>query len=1114
MKQQRNLFIIAALSLSLLLAACSQPGSEARKPTPDGFVSVSLGLDNSSFSSQGANQGFQTLGSPYSADGAIAVTGVTVSVHDASNSLVRFNLAAGIYTASDSGSETSITLSKGGNAADLVLRAAGNPYTFVSLGEDAAAGNVIAYATQEEDVVTGSSISVKLESVLGEAVLTPRMPTKLAMPGEPLDLMLVVMANGNDDIHGDYLQVPLSDFTVAYTDLVGATAASSSNRGIRLNMAEDCTSVSVTATVSGRRAPSYDAADKAALNLPGSITCAAPDPDSEFPIFVDLTEPTVTLNEYNAATRFVEVTADDETALALVEVFDGPVLVATTDDDNSDASVATLFRIGVSNTFRANLQVQPLGALTAVATDSSGNEASDGAAFEFQPLEVWVAAPGQMGGQSLGASSTPTGSKANPFTSVQEGINAVADGGVVNVAAGTYREQLKISKTVSIVGADKGTTIINAPDTMTPVDAPANSSTHSIIDITGSGVNAAISNVTVSGPFPASAKCDQGIHGVRAGFGAHLELSGAVVTAIRNEQMTFCQAAVGVVVGRQAENSTATAHIKNVEFTDFAKGGIAADGAGSSVIVEGGSVTSEFATASNPNMSARNGIQISRGATGTVRGVEISKFRRDTDDSLAGGILLYASGHGVLIEGNTFTNNQAAILIGAATPGDDPGSLQIRNNSFSHTPHTDSTWYIYNNSATTADVSGGNRFEGLAPGVQTSLADLFMIEDLIHHASDEAGSGLVRVVPGHIYVTADSGSIQRGIDAAAPGDVINIEGAISYQEVIVVDKSFLTINGNGATVDGIMIKAAGVTIENLNVESSRENTAAVTVEGANASLANLSIQVDATRGTGVAVAASGLELDVVSITGSGSDDALLLGVNVLAGTASSSFEMLGGSIQDFFIGFHVGTSSSNKTTFSGVLIDGTTISNTPNKGMYIESLSDAVIRNMNIRNAGNTGGEPAAAQGQSQHGAGIDINLKYGNYQNIALESVTVTDSGHSTGHATGAAVTIKARDDASSYNTDPASLENLRIDYLVVATSENGERAHAALRLGEYGKVNAGPTGVVLSNSTLTGGVYSIMNYTKADVDALSGNSLTGVIHDQSVDANLGKVEVPPTSN
>ncbi|MEI7425024.1 MAG: hypothetical protein WCK10_02815, partial [Candidatus Staskawiczbacteria bacterium] len=48
------------------------------------------------------------------------------------------------------------------------------------------------------------------------------------------------------------------------------------------------------------------------------------------------------------------------------------------------------------------------------------------------------------------------------FTAIQSGINAVASGGIVNVAAGTYTEigQIVISKNLSIIGADKVTTII------------------------------------------------------------------------------------------------------------------------------------------------------------------------------------------------------------------------------------------------------------------------------------------------------------------------------------------------------------------------------------------------------------------------------------------------------------------------------------------------------------------------------------------------------------------------------------------------------------------------------------------------------------------------------
>ncbi len=50
----------------------------------------------------------------------------------------------------------------------------------------------------------------------------------------------------------------------------------------------------------------------------------------------------------------------------------------------------------------------------------------------------------------------------NAFANIQAGITAVATGGTVNVAAGTYTEvgQIVIDKNLSIVGADKATTII------------------------------------------------------------------------------------------------------------------------------------------------------------------------------------------------------------------------------------------------------------------------------------------------------------------------------------------------------------------------------------------------------------------------------------------------------------------------------------------------------------------------------------------------------------------------------------------------------------------------------------------------------------------------------
>ena len=114
---------------------------------------------------------------------------------------------------------------------------------------------------------------------------------------------------------------------------------------------------------------------------------------------------------------------------------------------------------------------------------------------------------------------------------------------------------------------------------------------------------------------------------------------------------------------------------------------------------------------------------------------------------------------------------------------------------------------------------------------------------------------------------------------------------------------------------------------------------------------------------------------------------------------------------------------------------------------------------------------------------------------NLTLHDVTVTDSGYSSGHETGAGVTIKARDDASSYHTVPASLDNVVIDGLTVEFVDV-PATYAALRIGEFGKTNAGPSRVVVTNSHLEG-EFALMNWTEAPVDASDpSNALDGMIY------------------
>lgn len=82
---------------------------------------------------------------------------------------------------------------------------------------------------------------------------------------------------------------------------------------------------------------------------------------------------------------------------------------------------------------------------------------------------VWVDA---------GAAGEEDGTQASPFDTIQEGINAVAEDGTVNVLAGAYNEHLTISKSLDLRGARYGVDPTAAGARTTPTD-------ESTIDVSG-----------------------------------------------------------------------------------------------------------------------------------------------------------------------------------------------------------------------------------------------------------------------------------------------------------------------------------------------------------------------------------------------------------------------------------------------------------------------------------------------------------------------------------------------------------------------------------------------------------------------------------------------------
>src|SRR5690242_11928569 len=73
------------------------------------------------------------------------------------------------------------------------------------------------------------------------------------------------------------------------------------------------------------------------------------------------------------------------------------------------------------------------------------------------------------------------------FTTIQDAITAAADGDTINICAGTFSEQLLVSKTVTLVGAGPGQTEVTAPSQLT--------GTQDIVTI-GGGATVDISRLT------------------------------------------------------------------------------------------------------------------------------------------------------------------------------------------------------------------------------------------------------------------------------------------------------------------------------------------------------------------------------------------------------------------------------------------------------------------------------------------------------------------------------------------------------------------------------------------------------------------------------------------
>jgi len=291
-----------------------------------------------------------------------------------------------------------------------------------------------------------------------------------------------------------------------------------------------------------------------------------------------------------------------------------------------------------------------------------------GALFVNAPVASFCVNPGGTGGC---------------FASIQGAVNAASNGDTINIAAGNYPEQVTISKSLTIVGADKGTTMLT-----TPASLVSGIGGNLILLQIDTAANVEVSGITVAGPRIFGGCSAQIFYGVYVAGGAILNLHDAAVTDIRlqNPALAGCQDGIAIRAGSQALGQTATVTVNNSTITGYQKSAVIVDGTGSS-----GTITNNVITGLGLDNTAENAIQISRSAAATISGNTITG-NQCSNTSCGPDPLTQSFGTGVLI----FSTS---------------GVIQINNNTIS----TNDTG-VYNNDPNTT-ISGntmvGNRFNGI-----------------------------------------------------------------------------------------------------------------------------------------------------------------------------------------------------------------------------------------------------------------------------------------------------------------------------------------------------------------------------------------------------------------
>ena len=248
-----------------------------------------------------------------------------------------------------------------------------------------------------------------------------------------------------------------------------------------------------------------------------------------------------------------------------------------------------------------------------------------------------------------------------PCKTIQRAVDIACPNDVVNVAAGTYPEQVTIGKALTIQGAGKTVTFI-APTSVTANTTSLSSAqplraivlVHDAVDVT-------INDVKVDGGPAAFPGCGDGYVGIY-----YRNASGTIdashVTNVFQPTTAGCQAVVAILAHSGASVCSLT--VGNSMVDNYGKNGITCSLADMSCTITNNQVTGRGPVPLGD--AAQNGIQFS-GADGTIIGNTVKDNFYSPQTVCATGILVFGSNPGVLVSGNVLNGNLCDLYVDADT---------------------------------------------------------------------------------------------------------------------------------------------------------------------------------------------------------------------------------------------------------------------------------------------------------------------------------------------------------------------------------------------------------------------------------------------------------------